>query len=139
MTAPADMLVIGRWGLRVAPGWSSEIDEGCVCLTKADGAGVLLISHAAKRRTTVTLEELQQLAAAELPPSADSGTCCMGDFEGLHATYVADDARWHRFYLSFGSLLLLVTYTVELEQDGVEDEAVIGMLRSLSAQGDPWE
>jgi hypothetical protein len=139
MTAVAQMLVVGRWALQVAPNWSSELDDGCVCITKADGAGVLLISHADKRRTPVTREELQRLAAAELPPSADSGECCMGDFEGLHATYVADDARWHRFYLSYGSLLLLVTYTIQLEHDGVEDEEVIATLRSLRAQGNPWE
>ena len=139
MTAVEDMLVVGRWALQIAPDWCSEIDDGCVCISKADGAGVLLISHAAKPRTPVTREELQQLAATELPPNTESGACRMGDFEGLHATYIAEDARWHRFYLSFGSLLLLVTYTIPFEHDGVEDDAVIAMLRSLKAQGNPWE
>ena len=63
----------------------------------------------------------------------------MGDFEGLHATYVDDDQRWHRFYLGFGGLLLLVSYTVELAHDGSEDDAVIDMVRSLRARGDRWE
>ena len=139
MTVAADMLVVGRWTLQLAPDWSSEIDDGCVCITKPDGEGALLISHAAKRRTPVTREELQQVAVAELPPNTDSGACRMGDFEGLHATYVGEDARWHRFYLSFGSLLLLVTYTIPLDHDGDEDDAVIAMLRSLKAQGNPWE
>ena len=139
MTAATDVLVVGRWALEVAPDWSSEIDDGCVCITNPEGAGVLLISHAAKRRTPVTREELQRLAAAELPPDTDSGECRMGDFQGIHASYVAEDARWHRFYLSFGSLLLLVTYTIPLDHDGAEDDAVIGMLRSLKAQGDAWE
>ena len=139
MTEASDMLVVGRWALRFAPDWSSEIDDGCVCITKPDGAGVLLISQAAKRRTPVTRDELQRVAAAELPPNTDSGACRMGDFEGLHATYVTEDARWHRFYLSFGSLLLLVTYTIPLEYDGADDDDVIAMLRSLKAQGNPWD
>ena len=62
----------------------------------------------------------------------------MGDFEGLHATYVEDGERWHRFYLSYGTLLLLVTYTVELAHDGSEDDVIIGMLRSLRATGKAW-
>jgi hypothetical protein len=63
----------------------------------------------------------------------------MGDFDGLHATYVEDGQRWHRFYLGFGTLLLLVTYTVDLAHDGREDDAVIGMLRTLHARGNRWE
>ena len=139
VTSEADTLTGGRWTLLCQPGWSAELEEGCACLTKQDGVGVLLISHAAKRRTPVTRDELQELAEAELPQTADRGVCSMGDFEGLHATYVADDARWHRFYLSYGTLLLLVTYTVALAQDGVEDDEVLAMLRSLCALGDAWE
>jgi hypothetical protein len=139
MSGDASRLVVGRWALQCARDWSAEIEDGCVCITKRDGAGVLLISQAAKRRTPIARDELQRLAASELPASADTGACSMGDFEGLHASYVAEGARWQRFYLSFGSLLLLVTYTVPLEQEGVEDDDVIGMLRSLEAQGNAWE
>lgn len=137
--AKADMLRVGRWSLQCQFGWDAELEDGCVCLTKRDGVGALLISHAAKHRTPITRAELQQLAATELPSTADAGPCTMGAFQGLHATYVTDDARWHRFYLSYGTVLLLVTYTVELAHDGVEDDEVITMLRSLQAQGDPWE
>ena len=134
------MLTIGRWSLRLAQGWQAEAEEeGCVCVTDPDGFGVLLISHAERARNPVAREELHQLASAELPGAADVGDCRMGDFEGLHATYVEEGERWHRFYLGFGTVLLLVTYTVELAHDGVEDDAVIGMLRSLRGRGNRWE
>src|SRR6185436_3050632 len=122
-----------------APGWQAELEDGCACATGPDELGVLLISPAQNSRTPITREELDRLANAELPSSADVGTCRMGDFEGLHATYAEEGQRWHRFYLSFGSLLLLVTYTVGLEHDGSEDDDVIGMLRTLSATGNRWE
>ena len=108
-------------------------------MTKPDGVDVMLISYADKAKSPVTREELQGLADAELPGNADAGSCKMGDFEGLHATYVEEGERWHRFYLCFGTLLLLISYTVALADDGEEDDDVIGMLRSLRAQGDRWE
>lgn len=133
------MLVVGRWGLRLAEGWSAELEEGCACITKEEGAGVLLISHAEKKRSPVARQELKELADAELPGDADMGETKMGDFTGLHATYVAEGERWHRFYLSYGRLLLLISYTVALAYDGEEDDEVIGMLRSLRAKGDRWD
>lgn len=98
-----------------------------------------MISHAEKKGAPVSRQELQQLAAGELPGDADVGPTRMGDFEGLHATYVEDGQRWQRFYLSYGHLLLLISYTVDLEDEGAEDDEVIGMLRSLRAAGDRWE
>jgi hypothetical protein len=136
---PPRMLTVGRWSVQLAPGWQAEIEEGCACVTRPDGFGVLLISHAQRPQTPVARDELHRLASAELPGSADVGTCRMGDFDGLHATYVAEDQRWHRFYLGFGTLLLLVTYTVELAHDGSEDDAVLGMLRTLTARGNRWQ
>lgn len=125
--------------MQPASGWDVELEEGCVCLCKPDGAGVLLISHAEKEGAPVARDELAQLASAELPGDADVGESRMGDFEGLHATYVTEGDRWHRFYLGFGRLLLLISYTVPLGQDGAEDDEVIGMLRTLRAKGDRWE
>jgi hypothetical protein len=134
-----NMLTVGRWSLQLAPGWQAEIEEGCASVIGPDDLGVLLISHAQRSQVPVAREELDRLASAELPASADAGACRMGDFDGLHATYVEDGQRWHRFYLGFGTLLLLVTYTVELAHDGSEDDAVIGMLRTLRARGNRWE
>jgi hypothetical protein len=59
--------------------------------------GVLLVSQRHRRAHPIERAELQQIADAELPGSADVGACRMGDFEGLHATYAEDDQRWHRF------------------------------------------
>ena len=134
-----DVLSVDRWSLRLAPGWQAEVDDGCACVTGPDDLGVLLISFAEKSRTPVEREELDRLASAELPGAADAGSCRMGDFDGLHATYIEGGQRWHRFYLSFGTLLLLVTYTVDVAHDGREDDAVIGMLRTLHAAGNRWE
>lgn len=134
-----NVLTVGRWSLRLAPGWQAELEEGCACLTGSEELGVLLISFAQKSKMPVAREELDQMASAELPATADVGACRMGDFDGLHATYTEDGQRWHRFYLSFGTLLLLVSYTVEAAHDGHEDDAVIGMLRTLRAAGQRWE
>ena len=139
MSRAPETLAVGRWKLQLAPAWEAEIDDGCVCITKLDGVGVLLISHADKANVPITSDELQQLADAELPGDADAGACRMGAFEGLHATYAEDGARWHRFYLGYGTLLLLISYTVSLGDDGEEDDEVIGMLRTLQAHGDRWE
>jgi hypothetical protein len=133
------MFTVGRWALQLAPGWQAELEDGCACIAKEDGAGALLISHVEKAKTPVSRHELQQLAAGELPGDADVGEARMGDFEGLHATYVEDAQRWHRFYLSYGRLLLLISYTADLAAAGDEDDEVIGMLRSLRAKGDRWE
>jgi len=139
MLSDTDTLTVGRWALQLARGWQAELEDDCVCITKPDGFGVMFISHANKLRTPVSSEELQQLAHAELPGSADLGSSRMGDFAGLHATYIEDNTRWHRFYLGFGTLLLLISYNIELAHDGLEDDDVIGMVRTLRAAGNAWE
>jgi hypothetical protein len=128
-----------RWTLQLARAWRAEFEDGCACITKPDGLGVLFISQTYKPQTPVSREDLQQIAGAELPGSADVGPSRMGEFEGLHATYTEDNTRWHRFYLCYGTLLLLISYNIELAHDGVEDDDVLGMLRSLRAHGNAWE
>ena len=132
------MLSVGRWALQLAKGWEAEDEDGCICVTDPEGYGVLLISHSERPKNPVSREELEQLAGAELPGDADLGNTRMGDFEGLHATYIEEGHRWHRFYLGYGTLLLLITYTVEVAHDGAEDDSVIGMLRTLRAKGNRW-
>ena len=133
------MLNVGRWSMQLVAGWEAELEEGCACVAKPDGVGVLLISHAEKDQAPVSRSELAQFAASELPGDADVGESRMGDFEGLHATYIAEGARWQRFYLGFGRLMLLISYTVPADDDGVEDDEVIAMLRTLRAKGNRWE
>ena len=132
-------LAVGRFTLQLAPGWQAEFEEDCVCLTRPDGYGILFISYADKANAPVAREDLQQLADAELPGSAELGPTKMGNLLGLHATYVEDDSRWHRFYLGYGTLLLLISYNVALAYDGTEDDEVLRMLRTLEAAGDPWD
>jgi len=54
-------------------------------------------------------------------------------------TYIEDDTRWHRSYLGFGTLLLLIRCSIEVAHDGLEDDEVIGMVRTQCAEGNAWE
>ena len=131
----------GRWSLGVEDDFRAEVEDGTVCISRPDGAGVLLISAADKEGGLVSRDDLGALARSECPEHASVGDCELGDFRGVHAMYGDPDegVRWHRWYLGYGSLVLLVTYMVPLEHEGEEDEAVMGMLRSLRGSGVAWK
>jgi len=128
-----------RWGLSLSAGWEGGVEDGTVCIARPDGVGALLISPTEKRGGTVNRAELTTLARGESPADAEIGECALGDFHGVHSMYVTDGVRYHRWYLAHGSLLLFVTYATALEHEGIEDEDVMGMLRTLRARGDVWE
>ena len=131
----------GRWSLSLHNGWQGEVEEGSACIVRPDGHGALLISAVDKDCGPVEQAELEALARSECPEGASLGGCDLGDFRGVHAMYAddLDGVRWHRWYLGYGSLILLVTYTVPLEVEGEEDEAVMAMLRTLEGRGDAWK
>jgi len=89
----------GRWSLALEDDWRGEVEEGTVCVSRPDGAGVLLISSADKQGGLVAHGDLSALARGECPASASVGDCELGDFRGVHAMYADDDAgvRWHRW------------------------------------------
>lgn len=131
----------GRWTIALEDGWRGEIEDGTACIAREGGDGVLLISAADKEDGTLAREDLEALARGECPGDASVGDCEFGDFRGLHAMYTDSDAsvRWHRWYLGYGSLALFVSYTVALDVEGDEDEAVMTMLRTLQARGESWQ
>ena len=128
-----------RWGLKLADGWEAELEEGTVCISHPEGVGALFVSSTEKGSGTVERHELEALARGESPPGADMGDCEFGDFQGVHSSYDDDGVHFHRWYLSYGSLLLLVTSAEDAAEAGARDDDVIGMLRSLHARGDRWE
>jgi len=132
----------GRWSVVLEDGWRGEVDEGTACIARDDGAGALLITAVDKSGGLVSQDELAALARSECPADASLGDCELGDFRGVHAMYAADGVRWHRWYLGYGSLVLLVSYTVPLEVEeaaAVEADAVMTTLRSLEARGESWQ
>ena len=129
----------GRWWLTLYDGWDGELEDGTACIARPQGDGVVLISAADKAEGPVSRQELQALAQGECPADAAVGDCDFGTFRGIHAMYESEEDRWHRWYLSHGSLVLLVSYTVPLDLEGAEDDAVMAMLRSLKARAQAWE
>ncbi|MDH5674928.1 MAG: hypothetical protein OEZ06_22555 [Myxococcales bacterium] len=131
----------GRWSIALLDDWVGEFEGGTACISRPGGNGVLLISSADKDEGPVEPGDLRALARGECPQHADVGDCELGAFRGIHAMYADDGqgARWHRWYLGYGSAVLLVTYMVPLELEGAEDEAVMAMLRSLRGRGDAWK
>lgn len=129
----------GRWSLSLQDDWQAEVEDGTTCISRPDGDGVLLLSSADKEEGVVELEDLAALARGECPGDASVGPSELGDFRGVHAMYAADGVRWHRWYLGYGSFILLATYMVPLELEGSEDDAVMSMLRTLQGRGGAWE
>lgn len=119
------------WSIDLPPSWEVEQDEESTLIYDEDGIGALNITGFVADED-VSEEALREFAAEHLEAGARTEPVEFGEFTGFTLHYREEDEFWREWYLRAGPLALFVTYNCDLEDQGVEDEAIEGILNTLS-------
>lgn len=123
------VLETGAWSLLLPPEWEAERDEDSVLIADRDGVGCLEISELRKESGNFSESDLDALG---LDASLAWKPVRIGPLAGLCAALVEDDAAIREWYLYAGAMLLYITYSCDLENQGMDDAAVDEILATLS-------
>jgi len=118
------------WLLDLPEEWEAEQDEETVVIEDEDGVGVIEIT---------TLETAEPVGRGELPALAcellgDHGLGVetqLAGLSGLYFEYVDGDDAVREWLLEGGELLLLVSYSCDRENAGMDADVVDDILSTL--------
>lgn len=119
------------WALTLAPGWIGRGEDDAEVLYHPQGAGALRIS-AARKEDAVTDEDLTGFAAQHPEEGARTEAVECGRFQGFRYEIEGENVLVRQWFLRAGELALFLTYNCSLEHAGEDDEALTGMLDTLS-------
>ncbi|WOJ93526.1 hypothetical protein R0135_17360 [Congregibacter variabilis] len=121
------VLEAGDWGLLLPDEWQAEQEDDVIVIGDRDGVGCIEISELHKDTGDFGAEDLQQFVTED----SIWDSVRRGSFEGLRTSLIEDGAAIREWYLYAGKLLLYVTYSCELDNQGLDDAAVDDILDTL--------
>lgn len=120
----------GHWQLDLPDNWESEAVDDAVSFYDPESNGTLLFSTV-EEEETITDEYLAEMIEEHIEAGADFYEVEFGPFSGVTCCYVDEQEYWCEWYLTSGSILLLVTYNCPLAEEGAEDDVIEIILESL--------
>lgn len=124
------VLEAGDWSLLLPAEWSAERDGDVILVGDDDGVGCLEISALHKAPDSYEGDE-DDTPGALLDDALSWSPVTCGSFRGHYASFKEDGAALREWVISSGDLLLYLTYSCDLENQGMDDAAVDEMLDTL--------
>jgi hypothetical protein len=120
------------WSLPLGEEWQVETDEDTIVIADEDGVGNLEFSVLELDGAVLGPQDLQELAQQIVPAGSDGTAVVCGPWRGLRFEYV--DVDFCRdWVLSYQNRVLLISYTCDIEQRGMDAAAIDQMLAELRA------
>jgi len=119
------------WTVVLPPEWWADSEEEGILIGDRDGVGCIEITTLHKEQGEFDIDTLREIAGSGGDGAARWRAARLGDFDGLAADYLEDDAAIREWYLARGSLMLFVTYSCDAENRGLDDAAVDELLDTL--------
>jgi len=117
------------WLLDLPEEWQAEQDEETIVIGDEDGVGVLEITALASEAAELDLREL----ARQLLPAGSVGAAArLGDFDGLYFQYEDEGDAVREWLVRCEQHVLLVSYSCEIDDAGMDDAVVDEILETLS-------
>ena len=123
------------WSITPPPGWLAQQDEECASFARPDGVGALQISAARKDDASVTVDDLREFAASQIPSDTVLSHVHFEAFDGLHAAFSKQGSHWEMWWLRTGSLMVCVTHNCPVDDAGIDTDAVHRSLDTLEPTG----
>ena len=119
------------WSMCLPPEWWAEAEEDSILVGDHDGVGCIEISTLHKEVGEFDADSLRQITEEESEQSLNWEEATLGDFKGLRASYVEEDAAIREWYVAAGNMMLFITYSCDEENRGMDDAAVDELLDTL--------
>lgn len=116
------------WLLDLPEEWQAEQDEETIVIGDEDGVGVLEITALEGAEGA----DLQQLAQQLMPEGLAGAAARIGDFTGLYFHYEDDGDAVREWLVRSEQCVLLLSYSCEIEDAGMDDALVDEVLETLT-------
>ena len=119
------------WIIELPDEWEAEQDDETILISDEDGVGEIALTTLQKEDGEVTAEELLEYAS-ELEQEFGPGQAVkLAEFSGSYYHYQDQGDAVRDWYLRHGDLLLLITYSCDADNVGMDDSAVDDILSTL--------
>jgi hypothetical protein len=119
------------WILDLPDEWQAEEDDGTVVIGDEDGVGALELTALEAEHIERSDAGFQQLAEQLLDISEQGRKVQLGALTGLYFQYVDGDDAVREWLLDAGEVVLLVSYSCDRENAGMDDAMVDEVLATL--------
>ena len=119
------------WTLALPPEWWADTEEDSIVVSDRDDVGCIEISTLHSDRGEFDEDEVRAMAASGSELPLDWQRVTLGDFQGLHSTYLEQGTAIREWYVARGPMLLFITYSCDEDNRGMDDAAVDELLDTL--------
>lgn len=119
------------WMLDIPDEWEAEQDEETIVIGDEDGVGALELTTLTRESSDVDFGDMDALAAQIVPADIPGTPAQLGGMAGRYFQYTEDGDAVREWLLSDGEILLLVTYSCDAENAGLDDASVDDILSTL--------
>ena len=119
------------WTLALPPEWWADTEEDSILVGDRDGVGCIEISTLHKDEGVFDEDSILEIARLEGDESQQWQGAILGEFSGLVASFLEEDAAIREWYVANGPMLLFITYSCDQDNRGMDDAAVDELLDTL--------
>lgn len=119
------------WIIELPDEWEAEQDDETILISDEDGVGEIAITTLQKESGPVDDSELR-LYTEDIEAQFGKGRVVeLSGLNGYYYSYQDDGDALREWYLRGDDLLLLITYSCDLDNAGMDDSAVDEILSTL--------
>lgn len=119
------------WIIELPAEWDAEQEEESIIISDEDSVGEIVITTLQKEQGDVTDADLKRYIADLEQQGGQAELVDVAEFQGYYFSYQEEGDAVREWYLRCDDLLLLVTYSCDLDNAGMDDGAVDDILSTL--------
>lgn len=119
------------WVIDLPPEWQAEQDEDTILISDEDGVGELAITTLEKEQGLVSDEELLEYSQDVSEEFGQGQPVMVAELSGYYFAYHDGDDAVRDWYLRCDGLLMLMTYSCSVDNDGMDNAAINEIIGTL--------
>jgi hypothetical protein len=127
------------WIIELPEEWDAEQEDESIIISDEDGVGEIVITTMQKEQGDVSDADLKEYMEDLEQQGGEAEVVHVAEFLGYYFSYQEEGDAVREWYLRCNDLLLLVTYSCDLDNAGMDDGAVDDILSTLFIKADAEE
>ncbi|MGK0498811.1 MAG: hypothetical protein ACJAYG_000442 [Oceanicoccus sp.] len=119
------------WIIELPDEWQAEQDDETILISDEDGVSEIAITTLVKEDGEISDMDLLEYSADVTKQFGAGQSIALADLSGYYFSFVEDGDAVREWYLGCDNLLLLITYSCELENKAMDDSAVDEILGTI--------
>ncbi len=119
------------WIIDLPDEWEAEQDEDSILISDEDGVGEIVITTLKKESGSVDDDELLEYTVDLQHNEVQGKAVTVAELQGYYFNYQDEGDAVREWYLRCDDLLVLITYSCDIENARMDDAAVDEILSTL--------